>query len=249
MAVESERFAQLAAVPPRPGCYLFRDADGAVLYVGKSACLRARVRSYFGPRVEGRTRDLVAKVARIETIVTESETAARALEAELIRRLDPPFNLRHEQCPYLCLTLTEPLPRVAITSHPRDDGNRYFGPYRDPEAIGAILGILREVFGLGEITPPPSPLPEAERGSRSPARRASSPLPASGRGARGEGFSPRARWEYRAAVNGAIQFLEGHVEETRNVLQERMEEAAAHLAFEEAARLRDLLEAVSRGSL
>jgi excinuclease ABC subunit C len=221
MAVESERFAQLAAVPPRPGCYLFRDAEGAVLYVGKSACLRARVRSYFGPRVEGRTRDLVAQVARIETIITETETAARALEAELIQRLDPPFNVRHEQCPYLCLT-RDALPRVTIASHPRDDGNRYFGPYRSPEAVGAILGVLSEVFGLRADV--------------------------AGEAAR-EALSHRARWEYRAAVNGAVRFLEGHVEETQRVLQERMEEAAADLAFEEAARLRDLLEAVKRGPL
>jgi excinuclease ABC subunit C len=223
MAVESDRFAQLAGVPPRPGCYLFRDGSGAVLYVGKSVSLRARVRSYFHGPVVGRTRDLVARVARIETIVTDTEAAARALEAELIQRHTPPFNIRREHYPYLCLTTSEPFPRLTVAARPREDGNRYFGPYASPEIVCATLRTLQEVFQvrtderpLGTRPAPPA-APDAAR---------------------------LTRWEYRAAVNGAVHFLEGHTAEALRALQERMEEAAASLAFEEAARLRDLWLAV-----
>jgi len=223
MAVESDRFAQLAGVPPRPGCYLFRDGSGAVLYVGKSVSLRARVRSYFHGPVVGRTRDLVARVARIETIVTDTEAAARALEAELIQRHAPPFNVRREQTPYLCLTTSEPLPRLVVAARPRADGNRYFGPYDDPEIVCATLRVLQEVFRLrtderpGSATTAPPAEPDA---------------------------APLSRWEYRAAVNGALRFLEGHTADALRALQERMDEAASVLAFEEAARLRDLWLAV-----
>jgi excinuclease ABC subunit C len=222
MAVESDRFAQLAGVPPRPGCYLFRDGSGAVLYVGKSVSLRARVRSYFHGPVVGRTRDLVARVARIETIVTDTEAAARALEAELIQRHAPPFNVRREQTPYLCLTLSEPLPRLVVAARPRADGNRYFGPYESPEIVCATLRVLQEVFRL-------------RTDERPPGTRAAPPA---------EPVAPLSRWEYRAAVNGALRFLEGHTAEALHALQERMDEAAAALSFEEAARLRDLWLAV-----
>jgi excinuclease ABC subunit C len=219
MAVESDRFAQLASVPPRPGCYLFRDGSGAVLYVGKSVSLRARVRSYFHGPVMGRTRDLVARVARIETIVTDTEAAARALEAELIQRHAPPFNVRREHFPYLCLTTSEPFPRLVVAARPRADSNRYFGPYASPEIVCVTLRVIQEVFHLRTDDRPPGSRP------------APPPEPDA---------APLSRWEYRAAVNGAVRFLEGHTAEALLALQERMDAAAAALAFEEAARLRDL---------
>jgi excinuclease ABC subunit C len=224
MAVESPRFAQLAGLPARPGCYLFRDGTGTVLYVGKSVSLRARVRSYFHRPVAGRTGELVARVETIETIVTETETAARVLEAELIRRHTPPFNLRQEHVPYLCVTTSESFPRVRTAARREEDGNRYFGPYEDPGTVGALLRILGELFELRIVDPAASDgsLPR---------------LP--------EDYSTLSRLEYLASVNGAIRFLEGETGEVERALQERMESAAASLAFEDAARLRDLWRAVS----
>lgn len=224
MAVESSRFSQLAGLPSRPGCYLFRDGAGTILYVGKSVSLRARVRSYFHQPLPGRSGEMVARVERIETIVTETETAARVLEAELIRRHAPPFNLRQEQVPYLCITLSQAFPHVRTAARCEKGRDRYFGPFADPEQVGALLRVLHEVFELriedhGAIARPSPRLPEDH--------------------------SPQSRREYRAAVNGAIRFLEGDATQVARVLQERMEEAAAALAFEEAARLRDLWRVVT----
>jgi excinuclease ABC subunit C len=224
MAVESPRFAQLAGLPPRPGCYLFRDETDTVLYVGKSASLRSRVRSYFNRPPDGRTGEMVARVVRIETIVTDTETAARVLEAELIRRHAPPYNIRREHVPYVCITIAEPFPRVRTAARRHADGNRYFGPYASPESVGAVLRVLQVVFDLRIEDPAAAAQPSPR-------------LP--------EDHSSLSRLEYRAAVNGAIRFLEGDTGEVARVLQERMEEAAADHAFEEAARIRDLWRTVS----
>ena len=172
----------------------------------------------------GRTAELVARVARIETIVTDTETAARVLEADLIRRHAPPYNIRREHVPYVCVTTSEPFPRVRTASRREADGNRYFGPYADPQTVSALLRVLKDVFALRieDLTAPAAPTPR---------------LP--------EDHSALSRLEYRAAVNGALRFLEGDTRAVERVLQERMEEAADALAFEEAARLRDLWRAVS----
>lgn len=225
MSVESPRFAQLAGLPSRPGCYLFRDETDTVLYVGKSVSLRTRVRSYFTRAPAGRTGEMVSRVARIETIVTETEVAARVLEAELIRRHAPPFNVRQEHVPYICITVKRTFPRVRAASRRESDGSRYFGPYDDPERVRALLCVLRELFEL-EIDDPATPSRPSPR------------LP--------EDHSALSRLEYRAAVNGALRFLDGDTAEVERVLHERMVRAAAKLAFEEAARLRDLLRVVSR---
>jgi excinuclease ABC subunit C len=133
--------------------------------------------------------------------------------------------VRREHVPYICLTTTERFPRVCTASRLRVDGNRYFGPYPDAATVGALLRVLREVFDLRVDDPA--------------AAHSSPRLP--------EDHSALSHLEYRAAVNGAIHFLDGETSEVERALQERMDAAAAALAFEEAARLRDLLRAIGGG--
>ena len=126
--------AQVAALPTKPGVYTFRDAAGRVIYVGKAANLRSRVRSYFGsPRaLEGKTRQLAAKIAQLDIVTTRTEQDALHLEATLVKRHQPFFNVRlkdDKHYPYLKVDVDSPWPRVTITRRVQNDGARYFGPY------------------------------------------------------------------------------------------------------------------------
>src|SRR5262245_33830381 len=125
---------RLAQVPDRPGCYIFRDDTGQVLYVGKAEVLRNRVRSYFqeGAQHTPRIRLMVSRVADIEVVVTDSPVEALLLECNLIKRYRPHYNVRlrdDKHYPYICLKMDEPFPRPIIVRRVRRDRNRYFGPY------------------------------------------------------------------------------------------------------------------------
>src|SRR3954447_14581429 len=143
----------LKSLPDRPGSYLFKDRDGSVLYVGKAASLRSRVRSYFqeGGAHSPRTRLMVARVYDVETIVTETPVEALLLESSLIKRFRPHYNVRlrdDKQYPYICLTMNEPFPRPIIVRRVKRDGNRYFGPYTSSWAMRQALRVIRQVFQL-----------------------------------------------------------------------------------------------------
>src|ERR1051326_461055 len=123
-------------LPESPGVYLWRDADGDVLYVGKAKRLRSRVRSYVAADHEEslKTRALMQQVESVETIIVPTEEAALVLEANLIKEHHPKYNiaLRDDKSfPYIKGTVQEPFPRVFVTRHLVSDGARYFGPYTD----------------------------------------------------------------------------------------------------------------------
>src|ERR1700694_2752586 len=135
--------SKVPSLPESPGVYLWRDAEGTVLYVGKAKRLRSRVRSYVnGDHSESpRTRVLMTHAADLETIVVPSEAHALVLEANLIKEYKPRFNiaLRDDKSyPYIKVTLQEPFPRVFVTRRLEDDGARYFGPYTDVGAMRQI---------------------------------------------------------------------------------------------------------------
>ena len=142
---------KLDALPTKPGVYLMKAADGAVLYVGKAVNLRARVRSYFhasagqNPKVQR----LVASLTDFDFIVTASELEALILESNLIKRHKPKYNVRlkdDKRYPYIKLTWQEDFPRVLVVRRMERDGARYFGPFTAAWAVQQTLHTLRHVF-------------------------------------------------------------------------------------------------------
>ncbi len=229
-------------LPAAPGCYLMKDKAGVVIYVGKASSLRSRVRSYFGaPRADERA--FVALLDEllgvIEVIVTRSEKEAVLLENELIKRHRPRFNVVFRDDKtfiVLRLDLTHPYPRLEVrrAKEARDATARYFGPFSSAWSIRETLKLLNRHFQLRTCTDHvlatrqrPCILYQIHR----------CPGPCVYQ------VPPEA---YAASVQDAVAFLEGREPELAARLEARMQEAAAALRFEEAARLRDQHRAVAR---
>ncbi len=238
MSTEQLR-AQVAALPAKPGVYTFRDTAGAVIYVGKAANLKSRVRSYFGsPRsLEGKTRKLAARIAALEIVTTRTEQDALHLEATLVKRHQPLFNVRlkdDKHYPYLKVDVDAPWPRVTITRRVQNDGARYFGPYASTKSVRTSLDLVKKLFPWRscdkEITgSDPRPCLEYY------IRRCIAPC-----------TSFCTPGEYRGVIEQTMLFLDGKSSLVVEQLTEAMEEAAEQLNFERAATLRDQISAVER---
>ena len=238
--------ARLRSVPTRPGCYLFKNAEGEVLYVGKAASLRARLRSYFtSPNQQPvKVRVMLSQAADYETIVTDSEVEALILENNLIKEKRPKYNVRlrdDKQYPYLCVTMQEPYPRVIRVRQTHKDGAIYFGPYTDSKALNETMAILKKLFPYRscELTIPD----EADQ-----------PGPVIDRPCL-EYFIKRCgapcvryinRTDYLAIINQVLLFLQGKQDEVLRQLRLQMDSAAEALDFERAASLRDQIASVER---
>ena len=141
----------LKNLPLKPGCYLMKDKNGRIIYIGKAKRLRQRVRSYFtesGPQ-DAKTRTMRSLVDDIEFIVAESEVQALILEENLIKRHKPKFNILlkdDKRYPYIRVTWQDPFPKVETTRRLKKDGNRYFGPYAAMWAVQNTLRVLRKAF-------------------------------------------------------------------------------------------------------
>jgi excinuclease ABC subunit C len=237
-ATREERIEeQLKGLPAKPGVYLFRNAKGSVLYVGKAKSLRARVRSYFrgGDARLGLDR-MVSRVERIEVIVTQTEVEAFHLEQNLIKRHRPTFNVRlrdDKSYPYIAVTVEDDYPRVMFTRERHRRGVVYFGPYANAKKVRETLDVLNRVFPYR-----PCEGPQPGRHSGIPCLdyhidRCLAPC---------VGYVTKE--DYRAIVERVIEFLSG---ETRPVLREleaKMRDAAERQEFEEAARYRNRLTSV-----
>ncbi|MGB6032602.1 MAG: GIY-YIG nuclease family protein, partial [Bacteroidota bacterium] len=143
---------KLEGLPTGPGVYQHRDTDGKVLYVGKAKNLRNRVRQYFqkSRSLDSRLEQMLAKATDLEIIVTDSEVEALILEANLIKKLKPRYNVNlkdDKSYPYIVVT-NEPYPRVFVTRRIIKDGSRYFGPYTDVKNIRAALKSIRDIFPI-----------------------------------------------------------------------------------------------------
>src|SRR5581483_11407539 len=142
---------QLARLPKDPGVYLFRNARGDVLYVGKAKSLRARVRQYFqAGRSDTRVGNdkLVDRIGDVETIVTRTEVEALHLEQNLVKRHRPPFNVRlrdDKSFPYIAVTVDDEYPRVMFTRERHRRGVVYFGPYANAKKVRETLDVLNRV--------------------------------------------------------------------------------------------------------
>jgi excinuclease ABC subunit C len=229
---------KLAALPTKPGCYLYKDASGQVIYVGKAVNLRNRVRSYFQRSANHTPKiwRLVNAVRDLETIVVGSELEALVLECNLIKKYQPAYNVRlrdDKQYPYLCITTTEPFPRLLLTRRMRSDGNRYFGPYSGSRAVYATMDIIKRIF------------PIVSCGKAFDGRPVQKPCLYYHLG---QCLAPCAgladREQYQSAVEDVVEFLSGKQERLLRTLKAEMLEAAEALQFERAARLRDQVRAV-----
>ncbi|MBV8597428.1 MAG: excinuclease ABC subunit C, partial [Actinobacteria bacterium] len=232
---------QLKRLPARPGIYLFRDARGDVLYVGKAKSLRPRVRQYFqASRSDTRAGidQLVARVADIETIVTGTEVEALHLEQNLVKRHRPPFNVRlrdDKSFPYIAVTVEDEFPRVMFTRERHRRGVVYFGPYANAKKVRETLDVLNRVFRYR-----PCEGPKPGRHSGIPCLdyhidRCYAPC-----------VNYISKEEYRTIIEGVIEFLSGNDKPIRAELERQMREAAAEERFEDAARYRNRLAAVDR---
>lgn len=142
---------KIKLLPAGPGVYLYRDAEGKIIYVGKAVSLKNRVRSYFqaGANHSPKTRVMVEKIADLDFIVTDSEVEALILEQNLIKEYRPRYNILlkdDKSYPYLKVTLGEDFPRVMITRRHVKDGSRYFGPYTRVGAVNETLRLLKKLF-------------------------------------------------------------------------------------------------------
>ncbi len=225
---------KLSLLPDRPGCYLFRDVAGTILYVGKALSLRNRVRSYFRGGLEGKTAVLVSLIADFEVIVTDSEVEALVLENNLIKQHRPRYNIRlrdDKQYPYLRLQTGDPWPRLELVRQPKPDGARYFGPYPHSSAVWETMQILRRVFPYRSCSD--RRLDQRHACLYHHIHRCLAPC-----------VSACTPDDYRAMIGEMVQFLEGRGEGVLVRLRARMEAAAEDLRFEEAAGLRDRLQAL-----
>jgi excinuclease ABC subunit C len=229
--------AQIARLPEQPGVYLYGNAAGDTIYVGKARSLRDRVRSYLGARgVSPKTDALLDEAHRLDVIVTDSVVEALALENNLIKQRSPRYNilLRDDKnYPYLQLTTSEGCPRVLVARRVERDGNVYAGPFIPAGLARQTMGLTHRLFGIRSCN-------ETIDGRRGhpcleyDIARCVAPCV--------DALCPPER--YRQAVERTRLFLEGRNEELVARLEADMNEAAGAERFEEAARLRDALRTV-----
>lgn len=226
----------LAVLPDKPGVYLMHDKEGKVIYVGKAVVLKNRVRSYFRnlashtPKVKA----MVAKIADIETIVTSSEVEALILECNLIKKYRPRYNIMlkdDKTYPYLKVTVNEEFPRLYVTRRQLRDGARYYGPYADAGAMHATVKLLRSMFPMRTCRKMNTERPCLNYHIK----RCLAPC-----------AGLVSREEYGSMIKAVCMVLDGRTAELERDLKKRMQAAAENYAFEEAARLRDQLQAVER---
>ncbi len=229
---------KIEGLPDRPGVYLMKDAKGRVIYVGKAASLRSRVRSYFQesrPR-DPKTEALVGQIRDLEYIVTGNELEALILESNLIKKHRPRYNiiLRDDKhYPFLKLTTNEDFPRLIVARRVAKDGAEHFGPFYPATAMRETLRLVRQLFPLRtcRITVNGS----LERPCiQHHIHRCNAPC--TGR---------ESREEYWRTVRDVERFLEGKRDDLVKELTREMEDAAAGLRFERAAALRDQVQALN----
>ncbi len=222
-------------LPTSPGVYVFYDQAGEVLYVGKGANLRSRVRSYFGPNLSTKTEALMEKVGGLETIIVDSEAEALILECNLIKKHRPRYNilLRDDKnYPYLRIDLEEEWPRVNVVRRMNQDGARYFGPFTKSGSLRETLSLLRRIFPYRTCSD--AYLSQASRPC----------LDYQIGRCLGPCTGDLDRDTYMETIDGVIKFLEGRHKDVRDTLSARMQQCAENLDFEGAARIRDRISAL-----
>ena len=230
---------QLKQLPTSPGVYLLRDATGNILYVGKAANLHHRVRSYFGAgqKLSLKLQRMVARVNELDFFITSSEQEALILECNLIKRHRPRYNVRlkdDKTFPYLKIDLNDDWPRVHITRRLEEDGGRYFGPFASAKSVRQTLKVIKGIFPFRSCS-------RTITGTDSRAcldyyiHHCLAPC-----------IGVASKEEYAEVIKQVILFLEGKQEVVVQELESKMNKAAEALNFEQAAWLRDQIQAINR---
>lgn len=243
----------LSGISTKPGVYLMRDSRGDVLYVGKAKNLKNRVKSYFsgvaGKQVSWerggispKTRILVEKIARVETIVVGNEIEALVLENELIKKYRPQFNvlLRDDKnYLYIRITMQEEFPRILLARKIVRDGAKYFGPYTESRAVYGTLKLIKKIFPICSSSQPIT----SEKINKGRLRACLNYHLGICPGVCLGKVSPE---EYKQTMRGVARFIGGQYEETIRSLKKEMQEASHDRKYEVAARLRDGIVAIER---
>jgi excinuclease ABC subunit C len=243
--VTPELEATLKRLPDRPGVYLMKDARGDVLYVGKAQSLRHRVRSYWQKQTptmgEGhRIRSVVDRIADVEVTEVDSVSEALLLEANLIKRFKPRFNVRlkdDKSYPYIKVTLADDFPRVERTRKLVNDGSRYFGPYASATSVDESMNLVRRLFPFRTCT---IDIKDGERALQRPCllyhiKRCQGPC-----------IEAISKVDYRADIEQVELFLEGRQETLVKALRREMAAASDRQEYERAATNRDKIRAIER---
>jgi excinuclease ABC subunit C len=226
---------KLKHLPTGPGVYLFRDAAGEILYIGKAKSLRSRVRGHFtqDPTHSIKQAELVRRIADVETVVVGSEAEALLLESNLVKTHQPRFNIRlkdDKRYPYIKVTVQEPFPRVFVTRTVENDGAKYFGPYTEVHAMRQALEVVKRAYTVRScrydlpVESPDRPCLDYHIG------RCLAPC---------VGLQSSA--DYRGMIDDVLQVLGGDVSGVRDRVAQELTERVEALDFERAATLRDTL--------
>jgi excinuclease ABC subunit C len=228
---------KLKELPDKPGCYLMRDQNGKIIYVGKARSLRKRVRSYFRdaslssatPKVRG----MVKSVKDIDIIVVHNEAAAVLTEGKLIKAYRPRYNVSFKDDKRFLLLRAnprDPLPRFTLVRLRREDGAHYFGPYASAHAARATLDFVEKQFGIRKCSPRRPDAETYKHCINDVVRFCTAPC-----------IDKITETDYHARFDEACAFLRGQRPELLKALRARMDEASEALDFERAAGLRDTL--------
>ena len=228
---------RLSALPVKPGVYLMKDAAGTVIYVGKAASLRNRIRSYFQTPYgkEPKVQAMVQRIADFEFIVTETVQEALLLENLLIKRRKPFYNARlkdDKTYPYIKIDLSEEFPQVYFTRRVLADGARYFGPFASASSVRKTMDLLKKLFPYRSCTKPITGVDERPC-LEYHIHRCVAPC-----------IGAVDRNEYGQVIREVLQFLEGDSEAVEASIRRKMQEASESLEFERAAVLRDQIRAI-----
>ena len=239
MTWEDKLATILGSLPEAPGCYLMKDAQGKIIYVGKAINLKSRVRSYFQKSSDHsyKTMRMVDNIRDIEWIVVASELEALILEMNLIKEHRPFYNVRlkdDKRYPYIKIHWQDDFPKVSVTRNMVQDGSRYYGPYTSVWAVHQTLDILRKIFPYltcaREITgKDPRPCLYYD------IRLCSGPC-----------IGAITKADYRQMIEDLAKFLEGKTDPVLKRLQTEMQRASENLNYEKAAAVRDQIQAVER---
>jgi excinuclease ABC subunit C len=228
---------ELKNLPLIPGCYLFKDKTGRVLYVGKARQLRKRVTSYFQKSHHDRPKIelMMDKIASFDIVVTTTEVEALILEKTLIKKYNPPFNsdLRDDKSyPYLAVTVEEEFPRVFVTRELHRRGTLYYGPYTNVRALRTTLDILRSLYPIRTYA------------RARPAGKSRPFLDYHVKWALTPGSVPADAVEYGRIIKKVVAFLEGRDPAVLKDLKHKMQKASGVQEYEKAAAIRDKIEAI-----
>ncbi len=231
--------AELKKLPDKPGVYLMHDKEDHIIYVGKAVVLKNRVRQYFqkSRNVSPKIARMIEQIAWFEYIVTDSELEALVLECNLIKEHNPKYNTMlkdGKSYPFLKATIQEDFPRFVLARQMKRDGAKYFGPFTSGAAIRDTIELLNKLFHLRNCR---KVLPR-DVGKERPClyhQMGQCPAPCQG---------SVDREEYRENFQKAISFLNGNTKEVLKDLQQKMEQLAQNMQFEEAAVYRDLIDSV-----